>query len=176
MPSSMSERNPDIVSEALALWQGGELAAAEEKYREALSQIPDGHPAVPHVRGQLACVLAAAGRNAEARDEYSRTLSEELALCDGENDAAVRAIRYLFSRHILAMQEPVAALDILLPARPRAGPWAFTFLEAEIHIAIGAREAAESALPDAFAIADSDEARQRIQAKLTDLVNDRQDR
>jgi hypothetical protein len=50
---------PDLAREGLKLWTDGNLHGAQTKYREALASISPGHAAVPHVRSELAHVLAA---------------------------------------------------------------------------------------------------------------------
>ena len=160
----------DLVHEGLALWEAGDLEAAETKYREALRRVSEGDWGRPHVRAHLAGVLAARGHNQEALEQYERTLEEELAIAEGDNNSpAVRAARYFLGEHLLRMGQPGAALAAVAPMLGLPNDCSLRLVEADAHTALGDRTRGLAALERALESATTDKQRDDIRARIAGL-------
>ena len=157
---------PDLAREGLELWTNGNLQGAEAKYREALARISSGHAAVPHVRLQLAHVLAARGCAEEARSQFELALTEELSLAENETDLAVRIARYFLAQHLLKLGEPQAALAAIEPAVGFSGDFALRMVESEVRQALGQHLEAMTALRFALESAKTDEQRSDVRQRI----------
>ena len=163
----------ELSSEGLDLWQSGDLPGAEAKTRQALDLIPVDHWAVPFVRGQLAGILDSLGRREEAREQYQVTLKEELLSVDGnELDPSLTATRYFLGDLLVRMGDATAALDVVRPGlsfTPAGGVASLQLVEAEALLMLGKRVEAVEAARRSLALSVDEAARQRIQARLTEL-------
>ena len=105
-----------LSSEGLDLWLAGDLSGAEAKTRAALELLSADHWAVSLVRGQLAGILDAQGRREEAREQYQRTLQEELQNGNGnELDSSLVATRYFLGDLLIRIGDAAGALDVVRP-------------------------------------------------------------
>jgi hypothetical protein len=158
-----------LAEDALALWEAGDLSGAESKYSQAIATAPAGHWAIPLVRAQWAGVLSQLDRDDEAREQWSRTLAEELSAAGGEQGSGVRSTRYFFAKHLLKMGLAQAALDMTAPLHGPKCEWLVKDLEAEALVKVGRRAEARAALQDALRLARSDSQREALTARLTEL-------
>ena len=162
----------ELASEGLDLWESGDLSGAETKTRQALDLLPSNHWAVAHVRGQLAGILDAQGRLEEAREQYQRTLQEELEHVNGnELDSSLRPIRFFFGDLLMRMGDATAALDIVRPGIQSTpeGDGFLRLVEAEALLQLGRRVEAMEAARSSLASSRSEAQRERITERLTEL-------
>lgn len=168
-------RPSDFAREGLELWEAGDLELAEGKYRDALSRLSAEHWGQPHVRAQLAGVLAARGHNQEAREQFEIALQEELVLAnDDSSSPAVRACRYFLGEHLVRMGEPGLALSVIGPALGKSGDFILRFVEADAQHALGRSAGALAALRCALEAATTDHQRQEVQARLSRIQETRE--
>jgi tetratricopeptide (TPR) repeat protein len=161
-----------LSSEGLDLWESGDLFGAEAKTRQALDLLPADHWAASHVRGQLAGILDALGRREEAREQYQRTLQEELKSVGGnELDSSLTATRFFLGDLLIRTGDAAAALDIVRPgiqSKPE-GDAALQLVEAEALLLIGKRVEAIEAARRSLASSTTDAHRERINNRLIEL-------
>jgi tetratricopeptide (TPR) repeat protein len=156
-----------LAREALDLWTSGNLADAETKYREALARIVPGHPAVPYVRSQLACVLAERGQGEEAKRHFELALAEEESLAEGDvNSVTVRVARYFLARHLLRLGDAQTALATIEPVIDSWNNFALRIVESEARHALGHNIEALAALQRALDFAKTDEQRNDVHERM----------
>jgi tetratricopeptide (TPR) repeat protein len=171
---SDTPRSPDHATTALELWEAGDLAAAEKTTREALLLLPAGDSTCPHVRLQLASILAALGRPEEARKEFEVALQEELSQIDGNtNNPAIRAARFFLGEHLVRIGDSAAALETITPGLGQPGDRILRLVESDAHRALGHTDDAVKALRLALEAAETDEQREDIQMRLSEVLRPR---
>jgi tetratricopeptide (TPR) repeat protein len=109
-------RAAHLAREGLALWGAQKLADAVKCYEEAIAHADPEHWETPLYHQQLASVLAALGRDADALEQFRKTL--ELEQSQGGDDAGVEVAmaRYFLAEHHARMRAPSAGLDALAPS------------------------------------------------------------
>lgn len=158
-----------LAHDALALWEAGELAEAESKYRQALAAAPSRHWAIPLVRAQWAGVLSELGRDDEARVQWEQALAEELCDAGGEHGAGVRSTWYFLAKHLMKMGAAEAALVVTAPLHGPDCEWVVKELEAEALVKLGRIAEARGAFEDALRLARSESQRAALTARLVEL-------
>jgi tetratricopeptide (TPR) repeat protein len=159
----------DMAKSGLQQWEDGNLAEAETMTREALGLLPPDHWAAPEVRGQLASILSAQGRHAEAKTEFQRALEDELGEGQNASKTALRAIRYFFGEHLVRAGDPKGALDIIRPALGQDRDVMLRLVESDAHLALGHADQALEALNHALSGAQATDVRSEIQERIAKL-------
>jgi Tfp pilus assembly protein PilF len=161
-----------LAAEALDLWQSGRLAEAESRYRAALRLADPRHSRTPDIHSQYAGVLSRLHRPSEAGQQFETALQLELRNDPDETAAPVLAARYVLGEHYLAVGEADSARRVVAPSLEAAERPLAWLVEAEALSLAGAVEEARTAAARAVAFAASDEQRERIRARLADLLED----
>jgi predicted negative regulator of RcsB-dependent stress response len=148
------------------------VRCGDKNSSQALELLPTDHWAISHVRGQLAGILDALGRHAEAREQYQRALQEELKSVHGnELDPSLRATRAFLGDLLIRMGDPAAALDIVRPGihSTPEGDASLRLVEAEALLQLGKRVEAMEAAQRSLASSRSDALRERLTNRLSEL-------
>jgi tetratricopeptide (TPR) repeat protein len=161
-----------LAAEALDLWQSGRLREAEGRYREALGHADPRHSRTPDIHSQYAGVLNRLHRPSEAGQHLETALQLELRNDPDETAAPVLAARYLLGEHYLAVGEADSARRVVAPSLEAAERPLAWLVEAEALSLAGAVEEARAAAGRAVALAASAEQRERIRARLAELLED----
>ena len=160
------------------LWQEGRLEEAVERYREALSLADPVYFATPEYHGELAHVLAALGRDDEARGQYEKYLDLLIKRPDPANDLELDVARYFLAVHFLKMRLPSEALTTIEPSLQRPhhpddqlGPYRRA-VRARALWQLGRLDEARQAAQEAMFVASSEKKRQDIRDGLQDILPD----
>jgi hypothetical protein len=169
----MAEDHAKAAREALAAWEAGQLEVAAQQYAAALSGADRTHYATPMWAGAYARVLAALGRDEDARAQFQEALDLELEQGEGAESAATAFARYSLAEHLVSVGEAEEALTVA-----RAGLGAANALEAvlrcveaEALASAGNLEGARDAAVNALAAARSQEQRARLLERIGHLVS-----
>jgi Tfp pilus assembly protein PilF len=161
-----------LAAEAFDLWQSGRLPEADARYRAALGAADLHHCQTPDIHGQYAGLLTHMHRPSEAGQHLETALKLELQNDPNEASAAVLTARYFLGEHYLAMGEADSARRVVAPslvAAPKPLAW---LVEAEALYLAGAVAEACVAAGRAVSLAASTEQRERIRARLAELLQD----
>ena len=158
-----------LAAEAFALWQDDRLAEADARYRNALAVADARHFETPDIHVQYAGLLRDMRRFADAGRQLETALQLELRNDPDEASPAVLAARYLLGEHYLAMGEGESARRVVAPSLGATKPLAW-IVEAEALSLAGAIEEARAAAEKAVALAATDEQRERIRARLAEIL------
>jgi tetratricopeptide (TPR) repeat protein len=122
-----------LAREGFELWEQGRLVEAAAKYVQALENVDPAHYALPDYHGEYAGVLAALGRDEEARMQYERSLALSLRDDPEALGAAVAVAGYFLAELLLKMNLPADALEVIHRYRAlesRSG-WPLRVVEAQ---------------------------------------------
>jgi Tfp pilus assembly protein PilF len=159
-----------LAAEAFDLWQAGDLEEAEAGYRKALAAADRRHYRTPDIHGQYAGVLMDLRRHSEAGLQYETALQLELQNDPNEASAPVLTARYFLGEHYLAMGEPESARRVVAPSLVAAEkPLAWLVEAHALHLA-GATLEARAAAERALALAANPEQRNRMSARLSEVL------
>jgi Tfp pilus assembly protein PilF len=159
-------------AEGLELWQQDRLPEAESRYREALVQADPGHHQTPDIHSQYAAVLTGLHRAADAERQYERALALELKNQAGdEGHPAVVLARYLLGEHYLRAGEADSARRVVGPSLEGASKPLAWLVEAEALWLSGSVADARAAAERALSLAASAEQRERMRARLVELLD-----
>jgi len=159
-----------LAAEAFDLWQSGHLPEADARYRAALGMADPRHYRTPDIHGQYAGLLASMHRQSDAGEHLETALKLELQNDPNEASPTVLAARYLLGEHYLAMGEVDSARRVVAPSLVAAQKPLAWLVEAEALYLAGAVEEARAAAGSAVSLAVSAEQRERIRARLAELI------
>jgi tetratricopeptide (TPR) repeat protein len=109
-------RAAHLAREGLALWGAQRLADAAKCYEEAIACADPQHYETPGYHQQLAGVLTALGRDADALGQFRKALELEQSQGSDDAGAPISMARYFLAEHHAKMREPSAGLDVLAPS------------------------------------------------------------
>lgn len=162
-----------LAKEGFDLWQSGNLEEAVHRYQEALGFADPDHYGTPDYHAEFAGVLAALGRDDEAREQYERSLAETLRHDYGENTVGVSIARYFLGEQLLKMHEPEAALATVIPSLGQSQHvWTLLIIQAEALWQLGRRDESRRAAEEAIETAQSDDKREVVRERLKIILND----
>lgn len=160
--------------EAFERVERGDLDEAEALYRAALADADPRHWNTPTLHGEYANVLTKLYRFEDAARQYERWLQLELEQSrKDETSAAVVTARYFLGEHYLRMGDPDSARRAIAPSLTASDKPLAWLVEAEALAQAGAIEDARKAADRALALALSDEQRERMRERLSELWEDR---
>jgi hypothetical protein len=159
-----------LAAEAFDLWQSGHLSEADARYRAALNAADSRHYQTPDIHGQYAGLLRCLFRYSEAGQHLETALKLELQNDADEASAPVLAARYVLGEHYLATGEADSARRVVAPSLVAAEKPLAWLVEAEALCLAGAVTEARVAAERAVALAASAEQRERIGARLAELL------
>jgi hypothetical protein len=161
-----------LAAEGLDLWQSGRLQEADGRYRAALGLADPRHYRTPDIHGEYAGLLTHLHRLSEAGLQRETALKLELQNDPDEASAAVLTARYLLGEHYLAAGEADSARRVVAPSLVAAEKPLAWLVEAEALSLAGAVAEARVAADRAVSLAASAEQRERIRARLAELLQD----
>ena len=161
-----------LAAEAFDLWQDGRLLEAEERYLSAVVDADPDHYRTPDIHGQYAALLTRLKRSFEAGPQYERALQLELQNEPDEANPAVLTARYFLGEHYLRMGEPESARRVVAPSLIAGDKPLAWLVEAEALLFSGSTFEARAAADRALVLAANPEQRERIRARLSDLLHD----
>jgi len=163
-----------VAREAFELADSGQLEAAVERYREALSLAHPDYYCLPDYHGEFASVLARLGQNEEALHHYSRALELEQRQAREPDGPGVVMARYFLAQHLVSMKRPTEALSTLQPSLGQAGKLEAQLraVEAEAANRAGDTERARHAAALALQSSTSDSQRTHIRERLREILKD----
>ena len=171
---SHDSRASELARAGFDLWEAGRLEEAVALYQRALQAADPDHYEWPDIHAQLAGVLAALGRDDEARDEYRASL--DVSLHDDREGAgsAVAVARYFLGDHLLKMGEPAQALEVVLQTTGLAARqgWLLAVIEARALHALGRKAEAMIAAEQAVECAPGHKA-EELQRELASILAER---
>ena len=159
-----------LAAEAFDLWQSGDFAEADARFRAALSTADPRDYRTPDIHGQYAGLLRSMHRQVEAGSHLETALKLELQNDPNEASATVVAARYLLGEHYLAMGEAESARRVVAPSLAAAQKPLAWLVEAEALYLAGAFAEARVAAERAVSLATDAEQRDRIRARLAELL------
>ena len=159
-----------ITAEAFEMVQQGRLDEADARYRAALAEADPRHYRTPEIHGQYASLLTRMNRGADAGRHYERALEIELRNDPDEAKAPVVVARYFLGEHYLRMGEADSARRAIAPSLVAAQKPLAWLVEAEALYLSGAIEDAQSAAQRAVALATDAGQKERIRARLAELL------
>jgi tetratricopeptide (TPR) repeat protein len=159
-----------LAGEALQLSHTGRLPEADARYREALALADPRHYRTPDIHGQYAGLLARMRQSSEATRHFEMALQLELQNDADEASPPVVAARYFLGEHYLALGEPDSARRVVAPSLAAAQKPLAWIVEAEALYHSGAFSEARSAAERAVSLAGTDEQRERIRVRLSEVL------
>jgi Tfp pilus assembly protein PilF len=161
-----------LASEALDLWEAGRLPEADARHRAALAAADPAHFRTSDIHGQYGRFLTSVNRLSEAGPYFERALQLELQQEPDEGSPSVVVARYFLGEHYLAMGEPDSARRVIAPSLSATQKPLAWLVEAQALALAGATDEARTAAERAVALA-SGEQRERIRARLAEVLNER---
>jgi tetratricopeptide (TPR) repeat protein len=160
---------------ALELWEAGMLAEAETKYREAIRLAEEFESwLLPDHYSQLAQVLSCTGRSKEAVEYHERAMSEALGQGSDDDSSVTSILRYFFAEHLMAIERPARAMEILAPSL-KGSPHCKNLLlmvEAEALARLGRKKDARRAAEEAVELSINEDQKARIRQRLAPTLED----
>jgi tetratricopeptide (TPR) repeat protein len=159
-----------LAAEGLDLWQSGDLAEAEERYRKALAVAEPRHHRTPDIHAHYAGLLMSLRRLADAGPHYEKALQLELQNDRNETAPAVVAARYMLGEYYLAMGEPESARRVVAPSLDGAQQPLAWLVEAVALAQAGADDEARAAATRAISLASDADQKDRIRSRLSECL------
>ena len=161
-----------LAADAFDLGQGGQFEEAEQRYREALSHADPAHYRTPDIHGAYAALLSRMNRLNDALRHFETALHLELRGNPNEDHPPVVVARYFLGEHYLRMGEPESARKVVAPSLAGAQKPLAWIVEAEALLQCGGTDEARAAADRALSLASSEEQRERIRSRFSELWPD----
>jgi predicted RNA polymerase sigma factor len=167
------EKASQLARAGFDLWQAGQLEESAAKYREALECADPDHYALEDYHGEFAAVLATLDRDTEARWQYELALAKAERADREANGPGVSVARYFLGEHLLKMNEPAAALEIVRAAAdgPSRQYWLLGMVEAKALWNLGRRDESRVAAGAAVDRAPNAQKREDVRDHLAHILN-----
>lgn len=148
----------ELAKQGLDHWGDGRLPEAKSAFQSAVALADPAHGATVDLHCQLASVLSAMGEAALAGEHFGIAVNMALGQGQRNEQPSLLVLRHFWAAHLLRNAQRREALEVLVPsldARPDS--WLLRFTEAEIRLALGEQERAQTAATLAIAHAPSAE-------------------
>ena len=106
---------------------------------EALENAYTEHWALSDYHGELAGTFATLGRHVEARNQYQLAVAIQCKQDGDDMTVAVTLARFFLAGHCLQLNEPLIALEAIVPSLPNGfhGDWLLQLVKAKALYVLG---------------------------------------
>lgn len=162
---------PQMGKDALDLWNNGELEAAAELFQKILALAAPDYIDLPHYHGCYGGVLAALGHMSSAQEQFELAVIAQLREDKNAFSSGVIVARYFLAEHLLQINEPLKALEVVAPSLQPSGvgQWLLLSIQAQACALLGREPEARSFAQGCLDAAPSAQKREELKTQFATL-------